>query len=87
MPIPSIVSLKICETVANWSYIIELNLIMVYDTGDESYLYAGIMIKIFLPSSAEAQAQAQLGLSWLYSLLIQAPHPPARESFFSAPAN
>ena len=85
MPIPSIVSLKICETVANWSSVIKLNLIMVYATGDESYLYAGIMIKIFLPSSAEAQAQ--LGLSWLYSLLNQAPHPPAWESFFSAPAN
>ena len=39
-----------------------------------------------LPSSAEAQAQAQLGLSLLYSQLIQPP-PPARDSFFSAPAN
>ena len=39
-----------------------------------------------LPSSAKTQAQA--GLSWLYSQLIQpTPPPSARESFFSAPAN
>ena len=43
------------------------------------------LLLLLLPSSAEAQAQAQLGLSWLYSQLIQPP-PPARESFFSAPA-
>ena len=42
----------------------------------------------FLPSSAEAQAQAQLGLSLLFSQLIQPPPPPPdRESCFSAPAN
>ena len=43
---------------------------------------------LVLPGSA--QAQAQMGLSWLYSQLIQPPPPPpppARESFFSAPAN
>ena len=42
-----------------------------------------------LPSSAQAQAQAQLGLSWLYSRLIKppSPTPSGRESFFSASAN
>ena len=44
-----------------------------------------MVILWILPSLAKAQAQA--GLSWLYSQLIQPPQPrPARERFFSAPA-
>ena len=42
-----------------------------------------LFLQLFLPSSAKAQAQA--GLSWLYSQLIQPPTHPG--NFFSASAN
>ena len=70
----------------------------LHDTGRENKVKVSWCWELFtcflvLPSSAQAHAQAQLGLSWLYSQLIQPPHsqpspthPPARESFLSAPA-